>query len=202
MDIFSKNRLMGWLVVILVILNLGMLITFWVSRPRGPHPDGRKPDKNGINMERPGNPGEFLETELGFNDEQSSRYKELRKEHREKADEIISETRKLKDSFFELLSQPDADSGEVTEMANEIGAKQTELDLLTFNHFKEVRAICTDEQKKKFDDIIEEVLKGMAGTKNGPPGNRRGPRGEGPPGRNGPPDRKGPPGRNGPPPGR
>jgi periplasmic protein CpxP/Spy len=42
-------------------------------------------------------------------------------------------------------------------------SKATEaLDLLTFNHFYKVRLLCNTTQQKKFNEIINEVVKMMA----------------------------------------
>jgi len=56
----------------------------------------------------------------------------------------------------------------------------------TFEHFKKVRALCNEEQKKKFDAIIKQAI-GMMGQQQGrpqgppPDGNRNGMHPDGPP---------------------
>ena len=61
--------------------------------------------------------------------------------------------------------------------ADNVAKNLEQLDLLTFDHFKEVRTICTPAQQKKFDEIIEEVLQMIAsGPLRGRPGMNNGER--------------------------
>ena len=50
--------------------------------------------------------------------------------------------------------------------ADNVAKNLEQLDLLTFDHFKQVRTICTSQQQKKFDEIIEDVLQMIS---SGPP---------------------------------
>ncbi|MCB0753665.1 MAG: hypothetical protein KDC52_19490 [Ignavibacteriae bacterium] len=71
--------------------------------------------------------------------------------------------------------------------------KQTELELLTFQHFLKLKEICTPEQQNKLFEIVHRLL-GKAQQSNPPPGAPIGevkgemppppPRGERPPKRN------------------
>ena len=51
-------------------------------------------------------------------------------------------------------------------------AQQARLDILPFEHFKKVRALCTTEQQIKFDQIIEQVMQMLAPPQN--PGGQAG----------------------------
>jgi hypothetical protein len=101
--------------------------------------------------------------------------------------------RRLKDALFENLKTP-ADDTDADSIAREIGRLQTAIDQNTYQHFKAVRAMLKPAQQKKFDDVIQSVLRNMGG----PP-----PRREGPGGRGFPPDGPPPHGEHpeGPPPG-
>jgi hypothetical protein len=90
--------------------------------------------------------------------------------------------RSLKDQLFNQLKGPHISA--VDSLANAIGTLQAKLDLETFDHFSQLRAILTKEQAIKFDDVIQDVLRTMA-PKQGPP--PRDGNGQGPPLRDGPP---------------
>ena len=76
--------------------------------------------------------------------------------------------------LFKLLQQPDVNDSTKKAAADNVAKNLERLDLLTFEHFKEVRAMCTPGQQKKFDEIIENVLQMIA---SGPPPGRPGPNG-------------------------
>lgn len=199
MDIFSKNKFLAWVIIILIVLNAATLGTLWFQRSRVPGPVHEYPGK--LPDDRKG-PGNFLEKELGLSEEQAKQFDSLREQHRTEADKLLKEMQDSREELFTQIKSDSPDMSKVEELENKIGQKTTELEKATFEHFKQLRAICNDEQKKKFDEIIVDAMKqagpkgGPGGPPNGPPDGRRNvPPGDG----NGPPPRNGPPG-DGPPP--
>jgi periplasmic protein CpxP/Spy len=70
--------------------------------------------------------------------------------------------RDAKKRFFDLLNQPGAtDSSALIARSNEIADLQKRLDLATFRHFQNVRAICRPDQLQKFDTVIKEIVNRM-----------------------------------------
>jgi hypothetical protein len=74
----------------------------------------------------------------------------------------------------------------VKQAADKASAVETQLDLLTFKHFQQIRNLCTPTQKAKFDTIIKTVVKMMGPSQQrpqGPPprGMQQGERPNGPP---------------------
>ena len=78
-------------------------------------------------------------------------------------------------------------SSQLDELASAVGMAQAKIEKEIYEHFGEIRAICTDEQREILDKIMIDVLQrgnGRMGPGNGPPHRRpSGPEGEGrPPG--------------------
>lgn len=139
------------MVMALVIVNLAAIAIFFFEKSH-----------------RPGHPGQaadYLIKELGFNEAQKDSYMELVKDHRLHADIQRMEIMKAKNRFFDLLEQPSVTDTVKQAALKNIGLQTEELDLATFNHFQKVRALCTPDQKKKFDNIIRNVLGMMAGPR-------------------------------------
>jgi hypothetical protein len=59
------------------------------------------------------------------------------------------------------LGSATPDQLQIQMLSQEIGKNQALLETVTFQHFTEVRKICTPEQQKKFDEIIREALRMM-----------------------------------------
>lgn len=193
----SKNRLLTWLVIILVLANIATITMFWLNRPKHPAdmPGGR--------------PKDFLVKELKLDAKQQEQLEVLVKEHRAAAEALRLKIKDGKESFFELLKQPGVSDSAKQAAAKAISAHTEELDLLTFNHFQKIRALCNADQQKKFDSILQQVTNMIAqprppgGPGGPPPGAPDGKRGDGPPPQDGPPPPDGPPGNDqGPPPGK
>lgn len=100
--------------------------------------------------------------ELKMTPEQQKAYLQMRDEHHARVEEIRDSTRLLRHQLFELLSRDSSSTEQAAEITKLIGDKQAEIDMVTYNHFKQVRSICTAEQKQRFDAIIEDILKAMA----------------------------------------
>lgn len=160
----NKFRALWVAVIALVVLNIGMMtwFTFFAHRPGPPQ-------------------RLYLEQELSFDEKQKESYRVMRDEHFMKARSIREQVKMMKEAFFKSMADSSITEEELRKKALNISTKASELELLTFKHFQQVRQICTPEQKEKFDEIIEEVLRSM--DRQGPPPGREHP--EGPP----PPDR-------------
>ena len=170
MNTITKSKIVSAVVIILLIANMISMGIFWLKK------DQRPPRNNG------GNTADFLIKELKLDSAQQKLYQQLREEHRDQLEKLKEETRNAKDAFFNLLNKDAVSESDLQTAAANAATKQQQIDIITFNHFKKVRGICTDEQKKKFDAIIQEALR-MQGP--GAPDQHHGP----PPtdGRNGPP---------------
>ena len=162
MNGLSKNKLLTWLVILLLIANAATIAMFWLGKPkRPPAPQGTAID--------------FLIKELNLDAKQQEQFKKLAGEHRETAEKIREQVKEAKDSLFDLVKDPvTPDSVKETRVAL-VGKRLEQIDLLTLNHFQQVRQLCNPEQQKKFDKIIQQVLRMMAGPKPPGPGGPQGP---------------------------
>ena len=112
----------------------------------------------------------FLSHELNFTDEQESKFKILREDHHSKVESLRDQNKNLHDEFFNLMNASPSDSSKALALADSIAALQKQIELITFYHFQQVRTICSPEQQKKFDTVINEALHMMAPK---PPGEGR-----------------------------
>lgn len=173
----TKNKLLTWLVVLLIIVNAATLAFFWLNRPKYP-------------QQFKGSPQEFLVTALKLNSSQQQQYEVLVKAHHEEADQLREKIKIAKESFFDLLKQKEVSDSLKQAMANRASMITEELDIMTLNHFQKVRALCNVDQQKKFDEIIQQVTD-MIGHPRQPGGPGKGP--QGPPPLSGEPEGKRPP---------
>lgn len=160
----NRFRILWVAIVVLVVLNIGMMawVTFFAHR-QGP------PQRL------------FLEQELSFDEKQKESYRLMREAHFMKAKSIKEHIRMMKEAFFKSMADSSLTDEELKKRAFAISTEASELDVLTYKHFQQVRQMCSPEQKEKFDEIIDEVLRSM--DRQGPPSGKEHP--EGPP----PPDR-------------
>ncbi len=138
-----KNKITGWLVAILIIANIATLVFFWIGHFRN---------------QRNNSPKEFLANKLHFSNNQKNIYFNLAKEHNETARGIRKEIKLNKEAFFNLLKSDYVSDSAKAKAALEVSLSIQSLDILTFEHFEKVRAICTPVQKKIFDDLVQKMV--------------------------------------------
>jgi protein CpxP len=149
--------------VVMVLLNIITIAFLWMGNPshgegprgpHGPHDDG---------------PFQFLCDRLHLDSKQVTDYEKLRDEHHNAIEKYQDHSHELRNRFFALLQSANADSATIKQYADSIAMDQQQIELITFYHFKKLRAICTPEQQKTFDEVIGDALKMMSGPQHGPP---------------------------------
>jgi len=192
MNSIVKNKLITYLVVLLLVANCIAMGMYWWQQYNNNPPASAK-DNLGASA--------FLIEKLGFDSVQLIEFKKLQQTHHQAIRAMKDSMHLAKDQFFNLLDKDTVTEQELINGASLAASKQIQLDRITFDFFKSVQKLCNAEQKIIFKEVIQEALRIM-GRPAPPPGGRRpgGPRGQGPndePPMDGPPQ-DGPP-RNGPP---
>ena len=161
MNTFNKSRIFTIVILLLLIANIATLTFFWWQKDKNKLPPN--PNKNG-------GPFAFLVKELALDSNQQAAYKELRDQHQQSMNSFRKESRDAKDSLFNLLKTSTTNDALVQETLKNIGEKEIAIQQHVFEHFKKVRALCNEEQKKKFDLVIKEAMRMIANQRpQGPP---------------------------------
>jgi hypothetical protein len=159
----KRNTWLTAAVVLLLLANVASIAIFWLGRNR----------QHGS----PEQPASFLVRELGFDTRQQDQFMQLVTAHRQRAGQLREQVKDAKDEFFGLLQQPNVPDSIKTAAAAKASQLTQQLDLVTFEHFQQVRSLCNASQQKKFDAIIHDVLRNMGGPGGPPPpgGDHHGP---------------------------
>ncbi len=193
MSTSAKNKFLTWAVILLLLANTATIAYFWLYR-KGPADHPRQGQ---------GSAAAFLTGELALDAQQQKAYEELVRLHRLAAHPLRDSIRIARDAFFDLLKRDKVSDSALQAAGRAVGDITGRLDLITFDHFRKVRVLCTDSQKIKFDSLLHRVLRmmGEPGPGGKPPQGGRPPQGGKPPGNPPPPDADRPPMDDGPPPG-
>lgn len=168
MSIFSNNRWLSVITLLLLTANIITLALLWTNKG---------PEKKFADMPPPqgGQAFEFLTHELKLDAAQQENYRKLKDDHQAAVRPFLDSIRMAKDNFFELLQDKNVSDQQVQEYSSVIGELEQRRDVLTFRHFQKLRALCDTTQQQKFDSIIKEVMRKMA------PPPRQGPQPDPPP---------------------
>jgi periplasmic protein CpxP/Spy len=148
-----------WKVATFIMIALNItLIVFLFLKPFG----GKHPGEN-----EDGDPGKYIVEKLKFSEQQQTEFDKLKEAHHGSIMILQAEGKKLRTNFFNGLTLDPANNN-VDSSVNKIAENQKQIELITYNHFKEVKKICTPEQKLIFNDIIQEVLERLGRQEKDP----------------------------------
>lgn len=159
MEHTTKNKLLTWLVLLLLVANAASITMFWVDKQRQP-----------ATQQQRGTPAEFLISTLKLDTRQQAQLEILRAAHKDAAVILRQQLRVAKEAMFALVKQDNNINDSVQlRAAKSVSVVTEKLDLLALNHFKKIRAICNEEQKKRFDTIIGQVTEMISNAGEAPP---------------------------------
>jgi len=165
MNNVNKNKFLTWLVATLLVANAVTILFFWINRPE--------------RMQGPkGSPREFLVNALELDSSQLDAFQALIEKHQASARPLKKEIRTAKENLFQLLKQPVIPGPEKMKAVQAITLNIQALELLNLDHFQQLRALCNEKQKKKFDGLLDQ-LAGLMATPSNADGHRPPPPGEG-----------------------
>ena len=149
-----NSKIVSWLIALLVVANITTLAFFWIGH---------------FKNQKENSPKEFLSKNLNFSKSQKNAYFNLAKGHNESAKTIRDQIKNDKESLFQLLKSDTINDSVRNDKALKVSMSIQTLDILTFEHFRKVRALCTEEQKPQFDDLIQKMVNAVNQFQKGPP---------------------------------
>ena len=141
----SNNKILSVAVVLLLLVNIALVI-FMVK--------GRK---SGAKKQRQ-EPFSIMVKELDMSEQQQADYKSQKEEHFKTIRPLFDSLRSAKAAFFDLIKDSNPTDSLADVYNKRIALQQSQIDKLTFEHFKRVRALFTPEQKPKFDEFIKKMM--------------------------------------------
>lgn len=150
-----RQRWLLVLVAILLLTNIATLSIYWLKKPDHEGGFGHAPANHEKRM------GQFMVDQMKFDATQEATYWKLRDSMIATQRPVMDSMRDAKKRFFDLLNQSDVTDSALITRSNEIANLQKRLDLATYRHFRNVRAICRPEQLQKFDTVIKEIVNRM-----------------------------------------
>jgi Spy/CpxP family protein refolding chaperone len=144
----SKYKTLVTIIVLLLITNIAVLSYFMFSHKRNSDNHGK--NRSGFDM--------LLKQEVGFTDEQTAQFSELRKTHWATAKQKMEALKQVKQNLFNLTKEENVSDSVINQLADSIALLQKQIELNSFQHFKSVRKICTPEQQPIYDSLMKKII--------------------------------------------
>lgn len=152
------NKTTFYIVIIILLIILNGIFGFMLfNRPSHGGPMG-PPNPEG--------PKKIIIEKLDFSENQIEQFDELIEEHRNLITQKEEGLRTLKNELYGQLLV-DEESQKVNEISEKIGAIHVEIEHIHFQHFEDIKKICTQDQLDDYSDLVKEL--GMLFAPHNPP---------------------------------
>ena len=143
----QKQRIIQWLNIFLLIINISAFITFlMMNRPdKKTHDDRFSSDQ-------------FLKSELNLSPEQYSRVNSLNNNVFRIYQVFLDKKCELNFELIDELATENPSKAKMDSLCERIGKLDASLKKQSVNHFKNIRSVCTDDQKLLLDHLLKEML--------------------------------------------
>lgn len=143
----NKTKLLTAAVAGLLIINLVTLTFLFFSKPGNPirlKPGGF-----------PEGPKRIIIDKLRFDEQQVMKYEMLIRGHRKQVVMLEKEVYKTKNELYLTLSS--SNDSQKDSLEKRLGAIQTEIETVHYNHFVAIKKLCYKNQLKDFDDLTHDL---------------------------------------------
>ncbi len=152
MDLINQNKFKNWLIILLLLLNIITMSVIWMKTSKEREFAPSKEDKN-----RPESVSLMKEV-LNLDDAQTKQLEKLRSDKLDLSKKYNDSLSVLKKQLSDELFKSKSSQKIINEKTKMIGELQSKVELVRFNHFNQLLAICTPEQKEKLKPIIQELF--------------------------------------------
>ncbi len=144
-----KNKILIVIIAVLLLTNIVLVSFLLLNKPSS---------KKGMRSDRTALIAAFLEKELGFDQQQLKQYENISDPNRTKVSAMFEALGKDKEQQFKQLATDNFSDAAILKTADLIAFRQKEIDIVLYNHFKQIRNLCTPPQQPKFDSMFYKVL--------------------------------------------
>jgi hypothetical protein len=148
MRIENKNRLMFWGLIVLAVMNISTLGTIlyhaWKQEKPEMNCESKQPQLEG-NAENYS--GRFFRDKLNLDNEQMVKFREFNHEFRPVAFELTQDLSKLRGEMMDEMKKSSPDTTRLNVFARKIGDTHTELKVITYRYYLNIKTICNPDQQ-------------------------------------------------------
>jgi hypothetical protein len=150
MNYFNKYRLVFWIMILMILINISAFTSFFVFY---------KNDKASSDSDTGCCSGtcRLLNEKLALSSEQNVKVSAINRQFREKTEPVVSEIKNTRVALLDELSLDKPDTAKLTTYTQKIGELQKILQKAAIEQFSQLKLICTPVQCRKLSTIYSEV---------------------------------------------
>jgi Spy/CpxP family protein refolding chaperone len=150
MDIFTQNKVLIRIVILLTVLNLLFIGLFlWKDIIHKPPPQGKTNEFRDVS--------DILKRELDLSKEQVDKIRILRSSYFKTEEALATVIKGQRDSINMIMFSKRTNEELVRSLARRVAENDYKMELLRFEQAQELKSVCTPEQVEKFEGLIIEI---------------------------------------------
>ena len=156
-----KNKNINtYIILFLILLNVGTLAVFLFLRPPMPPPREMERER----MEKTNN---FLKREMGWNEEQFRVFRNSRDKLRQNSSAAVEQARRDRGALVDALLQSPPDTTMAWKLAGQIGLHERAIQENLIGHYLELWTMSEEKQREQLKKVFRRTL--MPPRQEGPP---------------------------------
>jgi Spy/CpxP family protein refolding chaperone len=150
MNYFTKNRILVWLVIAGLAINISAIVTilYRVNKGKCSSEDVACYHKS----------QKFFKNELNLSTEQEKQFSEMKETSREIAAPLVLKMKEQRKELMNVLFQKEADTIKINEISKEIQQSQSLLLQHTISHYLELKKILRADQHEKLNILYQDLF--------------------------------------------
>ncbi len=146
----NKSKVFLSIIAILVVANIIMIALFLQKK--------EEPVKQSYRQNKKAYITAFLQKDIGFNQQQLQQFDTLSNHHQERTRGMYEKIKGNKEEQFKQLVAGNFTDSTINAIAEQSATAQKAMEVMSFNHLKNIRLICKPGQLQKFDAMFGKVL--------------------------------------------
>lgn len=154
MDIEKKYRwsLTGF--IIMIVLNLGILITLWMNIP-----DANRTSDRGNRLQDSRAMHKYFQERLNLTDAQLDTVSTLRRSHYRDMRENRRQLDEKRKAYVEFIMNSKAgDAGRRDSLMKQLTLQYTQMEREMYSHMREMRGVLNEDQQQVFGDMMKRAF--------------------------------------------
>ncbi|MHA7109932.1 Spy/CpxP family protein refolding chaperone [Sunxiuqinia elliptica] len=151
---FTKTKILMWLVIILLVTNISTIISF-IYHSQEEHKLPAKTESIAV-------PGEqrtrFFKEQLDLTADQLVLFREANRNFNREARAVTGEMEQLRAELVAEMVRAESDTARLEQISTLIGAQHKQLKTITYAFFLDLKAICSPEQNEKLARIFQSLI--------------------------------------------
>ena len=160
MSIFTRSKLLIFIILLLVATNISTIVTVW-------HKTNNQSEQYNIvsdnNIDQPRlQRGRHFRDELNLSPEQFRQFRQFRQQYHPIVHDLKTQMNYKRVELLNELSKVQPDTLILNQISIDIGVMHTEMKMATNAYFINMKSVCSPQQQEK----LTEVFKAMLNPKN------------------------------------